>query len=400
MAPRCRQVGYGGVLWAAEASSLVHHVVVMGVALDDVLQQVVHGVTVGADALLLEVEVGHQDAQHAHHVQPQQLQLVAMETLDVGRAPAFLVGSGCQARLGVRRRPPAASARGEIHGAAVGVDGSHLVVVVGGVLAVGAGQRLAGGAGRQEVGVAGSAEAGRGGGGPQAGRGEVQQLVPAAAAVAAAVVGRDSAAVGQLAAGAGLGNQSGRGGGGEVAEGHPRGAEVSVEGDPRSGLGEQAVGAGQRPVGRHERGMLVHGGRDALRVQQVRRGPLTLPHAALRHLDGPGHQLHVALLHVGQGGRGRHLEDGLVPGADVRGHVAQAPRGAVPLLLDVEVHLAVVLVDDVRLEAVALAVLDPARPADVRALTCTQRTRVSTLRIQNSATKNTDEKSATFTPAD
>ena len=111
----------------------------------------------------------------------------------------------------------------------------------------------------------------------------------------------------------------------------------------------------------------------------MRRRGLTVSQTILRHLNSPGHQLHVALLHVGKSRWGWHLEDGLVPRADMCGHVAQASWGAVALLLDIEVHLAIMLVDDVRLEAVALAVLDSACSTDVGTLACTQQPHIRIL---------------------
>ena len=50
--------------------------------------------------------------------------------------------------------------------------------------------------------------------------------------------------------------------------------------------------------------------------------------------------------------------------------VAHASRGACAFLLDVVRHDAVVLVDDVALQAVALAVLDPTRSTNIWPLTC------------------------------
>ena len=75
-----------------------------------------------------------------------------------------------------------------------------------------------------------------------------------------------------------------------------------------------------------------------------------------------------------QEGRWWELENAVVM-HHLGGEVTNATRGAGSLLLDVVGHDTVVFVDDMRLEAVALAVLNTAGSTDVGPLTCGRRER-------------------------
>lgn len=97
-------------------------------------------------------------------------------------------------------------------------------------------------------------------------------------------------------------------------------------------------------------------------------------YSVLGYFHGFGSEIYVGLLvHVRRHDRrSGHLEHGGL-GEDLGGHVAHAARRASSLLLDVVGHDAIVLVDDVTLEAVTLTVLNSTGSADVGSFTWGQK---------------------------
>lgn len=60
---------------------LLSHILLVGVALDDILQQFVHRVAVCTDSLLLKIQIRDQDAQHAYDIQTQHSQFGAVHAV-------------------------------------------------------------------------------------------------------------------------------------------------------------------------------------------------------------------------------------------------------------------------------------------------------------------------------
>lgn len=91
----------------------------------------------------------------------------------------------------------------------------------------------------------------------------------------------------------------------------------------------------------------------------------------LGQLNSFSHQLHVTLLQAGHAWRGWKFENVAFCRRDhLCGHIAHAPRRAVSLFFNVVGHNTIMLVNDVGLETVALAVLNPTSTTNIGSLPC------------------------------